>query len=312
MNPKRALQPQRSTLFKSECHSSSWDRKNLVRQEELTRRHLLPILRPTDERAVSLGNLQLSRNVSLLFGMGKIAKETAGQVISFIGLVLAAVCCGVPMWRMTTYIGANIVTGQLVWDGLWMNCIMQSTGQMQCNLINSVMTLTQDLRAAQALVIICLVIGFIGFIITFIGAKCTTCLKSEQSSANIVISGGCLLIIAAVLILIPCCWSAAVTISDYDSSVVTSTQKRELGASIYIGWTAACLLLIGGITLTTSCPPQQSMYPQYPPAPMYRYAPATYGPTYVPPSNRSYTPAGSYMPSKPYAAPATYSPRQYI
>lgn len=251
----------------------------------------------------------------VLLIMAKIAREVTGQVISFVGLCLAAVTSGIPMWRVTTYIGANIVTGQIVWDGLWMRCIMQATGQMQCSLTNNLLSLTQDLQAARALVIICLVIGLIGFIVTFIGAKCTSCLKTDWGSANAVITGGVLLIIAAILVLIPVCWSAAVTISDFGSTTLTATQKRELGAAIYIGWGAAAVLLIGGIVLTTSCPPRRKFYPYYPAAPMYPYAPAppTYTrPVYAPPASQPYTGSGSYAPTKPYAAPATYSPRQYI
>ncbi|KAG7479010.1 claudin-4-like [Solea senegalensis] len=248
--------------------------------------------------------------------MGRIGKETAGQIISFIGLVGVAVTCGIPMWRVTSYIGANIVTGQIIWDGLWMNCVMQSTGQMQCKLNESVMRLTPDLQAARALVIISLVFGFIGFIITFIGAKCTSCLKKDSSKANVVIIGGCLLILAAILVLIPVCWSATITISDFTSTLTIETQKREIGASIYIGWASAAILLIGGIILTTSCPPQKPMYGYYPPGQMYPYSgpatnPATYGPVYAPASSRPYTASGTYVPAKPYAVPSTYSVRQY-
>ncbi|XP_054883880.1 claudin f [Poeciliopsis prolifica] len=247
--------------------------------------------------------------------MGRVAKEVAGQVISFIGLVLAAVCCGVPMWRVTTYIGANIVTGQVIWDGLWMNCVMQSTGQMQCKLNESVMRLSQDLQAARAMVIICLIFGFIGFIVTFIGTKCTSCLTKDSSNATAVIIGGCLLILAAILILVPICWSAAISVSDFQSSLTLETQKREIGASIYIGWCSVVLLLIGGIILTTSCPPNRPYYPAYRP-PIYAYGrPNTpmYGPVYAAPSNRAYsgTYTGSYVPAKPYAAPAAYSAQPY-
>ncbi|XP_007552467.1 PREDICTED: claudin-4-like [Poecilia mexicana] len=248
--------------------------------------------------------------------MGRVGKEVAAQVISFIGLILAAVCCGIPMWRVTSYIGANIVTGQIVWDGLWMNCVMQSTGQMQCKLNESVMRLSQDLQAARALVIICLILGFIGFIVTFIGTKCTSCLKKDSSNANAVIIGGCLLILAAILILVPVCWSAAISVSDFQSPLTIETQKREIGASIYIGWCSTVLLLIGGIILTTSCPPSKPYYPPYRP-PMYTYGrpnTAAYGPVYAAPSNQPYTGTytGSYVPAKPYAAPSAYSAQPYV
>lgn len=250
--------------------------------------------------------------------MGRIGKEVAGQIISFIGFVGISVTCGIPMWRVTSFIGANIVTGQIVWDGLWMNCVMQSTGQMQCKLNESLMTLSRDLQAARALVIISLIFGFIGFIVSFIGAKCTGCLKSDSSKAKVVILAGCLIIASAILILIPVCWSAAVTITDFQSPLTLNTQKREIGAAIYIGWASAAILLIGGIILTTSCPPQKPRYGYvgYPPAPVYPYTgpgpnPATYGPVYAPPS-RPYSGTGSYAPAKPYAAPSAYSTGQYL
>ncbi|XP_061734414.1 uncharacterized protein LOC133537422 [Nerophis ophidion] len=244
--------------------------------------------------------------------MGKIGKETAGQIISFIGLVGVAVTTGIPLWRVTSFIGANIVTGQIIWDGLWMNCVMQSTGQMQCRLNESVMRLTPDLQAARALVIISLVFGFIGFMITFIGAKCTSCLQKERSKATVVIIGGCLLILAAVLVLVPVTWSATITITDFQNPLTINTQRREIGAAIYIGWGSTAILLIGGIILTTSCPPKQPIYgyPGYQPAPIYPYSNgSTYAPVYAPTSSQPYTGSGSYAPTKPYRAPTTYPAR---
>ncbi|XP_058655430.1 claudin f isoform X2 [Onychostoma macrolepis] len=215
--------------------------------------------------------------------MGRIAKEVSGQVLCFIGFIGICVSCGMPMWRVTSYIGANIVTGQIVWDGLWMNCVMQSTGQMQCKVQDSIMRLTQDLQAARALTVIAIVIGFIGMLLTFVGGQCSSCLKKESSMAKVLILGGILCIVAGVLCLIPVCWSSAYTISDFQSVLTIETQKRELGASIYIGWGASGFLLFGGIILCTSCPPREDMYPKYPA--MYPYQ----GPMYGPP--------GSYMPA---------------
>lgn len=251
--------------------------------------------------------------------MGRIGKEVAGQLISFIGFVGVAVTTGIPMWRVTSFIGANIVTGQVIWDGLWMNCVMQSTGQMQCRLNESLQSLARDLQASRALVIISLIFGFIGFLITFIGAKCTSSLKKDSSKAKVVILGGCLILVSALLIVIPVTWSAVITITDFQNPLTIGSQKRELGAAIYIGWAAAAFLLIGGIILTTSCPPQRNGYgyPGYAPAPMYPYGgpggnQPVYGPMYAPASSQPYTGTGTYLPSKPYAAPTAYSARQYL
>uniref|UniRef100_A0A674F0I0 Claudin f n=1 Tax=Salmo trutta TaxID=8032 RepID=A0A674F0I0_SALTR len=160
------------------------------------------------------------------------------------------------LWKVITFIGNNIVTAHIM-----------CTGQMQC--YDSV---THD-EAARALVIISIIFNFVGLIVTFIGGQCTSCLKSDSSKSILqeTILGGILLLIGALLVLIPVCWSAAFTISDFNNPLTIETQRREIGASIYIGWGSTALLLIGGIILCTSCPPQKRYgYPSYPQgAPMY-------------------------------------------
>lgn len=246
--------------------------------------------------------------------MGRIGKEVSGQTLCFIGLIGLCLTCGLPMWRTTYFIGANIVTGQIVWDGLWMNCVMQSTGQMQCKIQSSIMTLTQDLQAAQALIVIAIVIAVAGVLMTFIGGRCSSCLKNEDTMAKLVIFGGVLCIVAAVVCLIPVCWSAAFTITDYNNVFVSSTQKREIGGCIYIGWGTTCVLLLGGIILCTSCPPNyMNQNPN-----MYPYHGPFIGPggQYMPPKiyQPSVTYSGTYIPGKSYVAPRAYSavPGQYI
>ncbi|NP_001297914.1 claudin-4-like [Esox lucius] len=246
--------------------------------------------------------------------MGRIAKEVSAQVLGVIGLVGVALTTGIPMWRVTSYIGANIVTAQIVWDGLWMNCVMQSTGQMQCKINWSVMSLSTDLQASGALVVISILVTFVGLIFAFVGGKCTSCLKSDSSKSKMTILGGALLILGAVLVIIPVSWSAAITIFDYNNPLLIATQKRELGASIFIGWGSGALLIIAGILLCSSCPPKKEYgYPGYPQrAPLYSYPgqpmvqTGPYGRIYTP-TSRPYSGTGSYAPSKPYGAPVAYT-----
>ncbi|XP_041920169.1 claudin f isoform X1 [Alosa sapidissima] len=248
--------------------------------------------------------------------MGRLAKEISGQVLCFIGFVGVCLTTGLPMWRVTSFIGANIVTGQVVWDGLWMRCVMQATGQMQCSIQDSIMRLTQDLQAARALVIIAVIISFVGLMLTFIGGRCSSCLKNESSMSKVVITGGVLCIVAGAVCLIPVTWSASFTIQDFQSVLTTETQKREIGSSIYIGWGSAGFLILGGALLSSSCPKNEI---NYPPQPMYPYRqPGVYGPgTYMAPSktyapSMTYAGTGSYMPNKPNAAPPYAAPRQYL
>uniref|UniRef100_A0A3B4YTE0 Claudin 5b n=1 Tax=Stegastes partitus TaxID=144197 RepID=A0A3B4YTE0_9TELE len=57
--------------------------------------------------------------------------EFLGLALCVTGSLLVMVACGLPMWKVTAFIDSNIVVAQTIWDGLWMSCVVQSTGQMQ-------------------------------------------------------------------------------------------------------------------------------------------------------------------------------------
>uniref|UniRef100_M3ZYP4 Claudin n=1 Tax=Xiphophorus maculatus TaxID=8083 RepID=M3ZYP4_XIPMA len=182
--------------------------------------------------------------------------EIVGIALGFLGLILAMVTCALPMWRVTAFIGANIVTSQVIWEGLWMNCVTQSTGQMQCKVYDSMLALTQDLQASRAMTIIAIILGVLGVMISIVGAKCTNCIEDEAGKAKVMIISGIFFVLAGILVLIPVSWSAHVIIREFYDPLLVSAQKREIGASLYIGWGSAALCLIGGAMLCSRCPPQ--------------------------------------------------------
>ncbi|XP_041864544.1 claudin-3-like [Melanotaenia boesemani] len=176
------------------------------------------------------------------------------------GILCCSLTCALPMWRVTAFIGANIVTAQTIWEGLWMNCVMQSTGQMQCKIYDSILALPQDLQASRAMTVVAIILGILGVMISIVGAKCTNCIEDEPSKAKVMIISGVFFILSSLLVLIPVSWSATVIIQDFYNPLLTDAQRREIGASLYIGWGAAALLLIGGAVLCTRCPPKEKKY----------------------------------------------------
>uniref|UniRef100_A0A8P4K6L5 Claudin n=2 Tax=Dicentrarchus labrax TaxID=13489 RepID=A0A8P4K6L5_DICLA len=186
--------------------------------------------------------------------------EIVGIALGVIGFIIAIVTCALPMWRVTAFIGANIITAQTIWEGLWMNCVTQSTGQMQCKVYDSLLALPQELQASRAMMIIAIILGVLGVMISIVGAKCTNCIEDEPSKAKVMIISGIFFLIAGLLVLIPVSWTASVVIRDFYNPLLTNAQRRELGASLYIGWGAAALLLIGGAMLCSSCPPKEEKY----------------------------------------------------
>ncbi|MGH0169240.1 UNVERIFIED_CONTAM: hypothetical protein FKN15_056496 [Acipenser sinensis] len=190
--------------------------------------------------------------------MASVGIQILGIALAIIGWIGTIIICALPMWKVTAFIGSNIVTSQTIWEGLWMNCVVQSTGQMQCKVYDSMLALPQDLQAARALVVIALLVALFALLLSVVGGKCTNCVEDESTKAKICIVSGIIFIIAGVLTMIPVCWSANTIIRDFYNPLLTDAQRRELGASLYIGWGAAGLLILGGGLLCCSCPPREN------------------------------------------------------
>ncbi|CAN9511298.1 unnamed protein product [Ophioblennius macclurei] len=211
--------------------------------------------------------------------MPTVGLEILGVSLAVLGWISAIVSCALPMWRVSAFIGVNIVTAQTTWEGIWMNCVVQSTGQMQCKIHDSMLALSADLQAARALTVISIVVGIVGVLVAIMGAKCTNCVDDDAAKARVMIAAGTAFILASLTQLIPVSWSAHSIVMEFYNPVIPEAQKREIGAALYLGWAAAAFLLIGGAILCSSCPQQ----------PEKRYGPpskAIYAPTRsVPPSS---------------------------
>ncbi|XP_054850697.1 claudin-9-like [Eublepharis macularius] len=193
--------------------------------------------------------------------MSSAGLEILAMGLCILGWLGSIISCAMPMWKVTAFIGNNIVVAQIIWEGLWMNCIVQSTGQMQCKIYDSMLSLPQDLQAARALMVISVLLAIWALLVGVVGAKCTNCVDDEGAKARIVITSGSLFIVSGLLILIPVCWSANSIIRDFYNPLVAESLKRELGAALYVGWAASALLLLGGSLLCCSCPPREDRYP---------------------------------------------------
>ncbi|KAM9729146.1 claudin-4-like [Menidia menidia] len=183
--------------------------------------------------------------------------QILGTALGILGWIGAIIVCALPMWKVTAFIGSNIVTSQTSWEGIWMSCVVQSTGQMQCKVYDSMLALSSDLQAARALTVISIVVGIMAILLAVAGGKCTNCVQDPSSKVKVGLASGVVFIIAAVLCLVPVCWTAHSIIRDFYSQFTVQAQKRELGAALYIGWGASALMLIGGAMLCSNCPPKE-------------------------------------------------------
>ncbi|XP_007518022.1 claudin-3 [Erinaceus europaeus] len=200
--------------------------------------------------------------------------EIAGTALAVLGWLGTIVTCALPMWRVTAFIGSSIITAQITWEGLWMNCVVQSTGQMQCKMYDSLLALPQDLQAARALLVVAVLLAGGGLMVALVGAQCTNCVQDDAAKAKITIVAGVLFLLAALLTLVPVSWSANTIIRDFYNPLVPDAQKREMGTALYVGWAAAALQLLGGALLCCSCPPRD----KYAPTKVLYSAPRSAGP----------------------------------
>uniref|UniRef100_A0A674KIY4 Claudin n=1 Tax=Terrapene triunguis TaxID=2587831 RepID=A0A674KIY4_9SAUR len=106
--------------------------------------------------------------------------QILGMVLSVVGWLGSIISCDLPMWKVIAFIGNNIVVAQNIWEGLWMNCIVQSIGQMQCKVYDSMLVLPQDLQAAHAMMVILVLV----LLVSVVGTKCMNCVEDEGSKKS--------------------------------------------------------------------------------------------------------------------------------
>ncbi|XP_028321541.1 claudin-8 [Gouania willdenowi] len=179
--------------------------------------------------------------------MANSALEIVGLLLTLIGLIGTAASTGMPMWRVTAFIGENIIVFETRYEGLWMNCFRQADIRMQCKVYDSLLALTPDLQAARGLMCCALALGGLGLMISLVGMQCTACIRNNDRAKRLVlIISGTMIIMACICVLIPVSWTGHVIIRDFYNPLLLDAQRRELGEALYIGWVAAAFFFVGG------------------------------------------------------------------
>ncbi|KAM8975813.1 claudin-8-like [Pelodytes ibericus] len=221
------------------------------------------------------------------------ALQIAGIVLGGIGLIGTCAVTGMPQWRVTAFIGSNIVVFESLWEGLWMNCYRQADIRMQCKMYDSLLALTPDLQAGRSLMCAAIALTFIGCMITIVGMKCTQFIvDNEKLKGTILLVAGITFILSGIIVLVPVSWTANSIIRDFYNPLLNDSQKRELGAAIFLGWATALCLVIGGVILCCFCKINETRY---------KYTPQ-------PPKSASNLPRSAV----PWKAASVYSKSQYV
>ncbi|XP_016362278.1 claudin-like protein ZF-A89 [Sinocyclocheilus anshuiensis] len=162
--------------------------------------------------------------------MASVGMQLLGCILALFGWIGVIIVCALPMWRVTAFIGTNIVTSQIFWEGIWMSCVVESTGQMQCKVYDSMLALSPDLKAARVLVVFSIVVGIAAILVALVSGKCTDFIAEERGKVKASIVSGLVLMVSGVLCLITVSWTAVIIVNDFYNPLLLDAQRRELGA----------------------------------------------------------------------------------
>ncbi|NP_571843.1 claudin i [Danio rerio] len=190
--------------------------------------------------------------------MGSAGVQIVCVALGILGLIATVVTIAIPQWKTSAFIGQNIITAQVSEEGLWMQCVVQSTGQQQCKSYDSLLILSSDLQAARAMTIISCMLSVLSLLILCGGADFTTCIENEDVKPKVTLVSAIGLILAGLLVIIPVSWAANNVVRDFNNPMVPEAQKRELGPCIYIGWASGVLLILAGGLLCCFSRPRSS------------------------------------------------------
>lgn len=76
--------------------------------------------------------------------MANAGLQLLGFILASLGWIGSIVSTALPQWKIYSYAGDNIVTAQAIFEGLWMSCVSQSTGQIQCKVFDSLLNLNSE------------------------------------------------------------------------------------------------------------------------------------------------------------------------
>uniref|UniRef100_A0A8C5JMQ6 Claudin n=1 Tax=Junco hyemalis TaxID=40217 RepID=A0A8C5JMQ6_JUNHY len=168
--------------------------------------------------------------------MGGGARELAGYLAALAGWVAGLAAAVLPQWRQSSYAGDAIITAVGLHEGLWMSCAAQSTGQVQCRLHDSLLSLEVHIQTCRALMVISLLLGFFGIIVSVVGMKCTKVGEEDPvTKSRIAVAGGVLFVLSGL------CTLAAVSLY---ATQVTYEFFRESTIPIHTRFLHGCCVVL--------------------------------------------------------------------
>lgn len=183
--------------------------------------------------------------------MARAALQYAGLLLGGVGLVGTVAAAVLPQWKVSAFVGANLVVFESLWEGLWMSCRSQAPFRLQCKAYDSLLALPPDLQAARGLMCAAAVLALLAFAAAVLGARCTRCAGEDDAAKSpALLAAGVTFAIAGLAALTPVSWVASGVVRDFYDPTLDDGRKRELGEALYLGWASALALVAAGAVLS--------------------------------------------------------------
>ncbi|XP_078281756.1 claudin-19-like isoform X1 [Rhinoraja longicauda] len=184
--------------------------------------------------------------------------QLLGYFLALGGWVGIISTTALPQWKQSSYAGDAIITAVGLYEGLWMSCASQSTGQVQCKVYDTLLLLDAHIQASRALMIVSVVLGFIGIIVSVVGMKCTKVGDNKPlTKSRVAVSGGVLFLMAGLCTLVAVSWYATNVSNEFFDPLTPVNARYEFGSALFVGWASASLTVLGGSFLCCSCPNEE-------------------------------------------------------
>uniref|UniRef100_A0ACB8FIZ6 Uncharacterized protein n=1 Tax=Sphaerodactylus townsendi TaxID=933632 RepID=A0ACB8FIZ6_9SAUR len=108
---------------------------------------------------------------------------------------------------VSAFVDTSIVMAQ----GLWMVCMALSSGHMQCEVYNSILSLLEKLQAATTQMVLVALLGLVVLMVTVVSTQCTNCMHGDKVKVWI----AAVFVFCNLLVLIPPSWFINISSSNF-------------------------------------------------------------------------------------------------
>ncbi|KAJ0065214.1 hypothetical protein NL108_006589, partial [Boleophthalmus pectinirostris] len=197
--------------------------------------------------------------------------QALGFVLSLLGVALVVAATAMDQWA-TEDLFDNVVTAVYSYSGLWRSCVRQSSGFTECRPYFTILGLPALLQAVRALMIVGLVLGAIGCLVSIFALKCLKMGNMEGNiKATMTLTAGAMHILAGICAIAGVSAFANLIVQSFRFTTYTDgaygimgganvggitgalTPRYTFGPALFVGWIGGAILLIGGVMMCMAC-----------------------------------------------------------